>query len=326
MNSGSSINAIARKDRVLGGLWGALVGDALGVPVEFESRAEIRSNPVVGMRGHGTHRQPPGTWSDDSSLLLCTADSLLSDEFDTEDMGKRFVAWYQEKLWTPWGKVFDAGVATSQALARIANGMRAEMAGGDGQYSNGNGSLMRILPAALRFAEQPANVLLDRVHRASAITHRHPRSQMACGLYSLVTRELLAGSVAPVAFKRALDAFRSFYEPDPYWAVELDYFQLVAAEDLGTRPESEIDSSGYVVHTLTASLWCLLTTSNYPDCVLKAVNLGGDTDTTGCVAGGLAGVAYGLQSIPAEWIQQLARHQELDQLFNEFTRLCRHQA
>jgi ADP-ribosylglycohydrolase len=299
MNSSTTIE---RKERILGGLWGALVGDALGVPLEFQSRQEVQSNPAKGMREYGTHDQPKGTWSDDGALILCTVDSLLRCEFDTEDMGKRFVAWYQNGLWTARGNVFDVGIATSQALARIAQGMRAEVAGGDGQFNNGNGSLMRILPVALRFAGKPTKLLLDRVHRASAITHRHPRSQIACGLYSLVIRELLAGSLPREAFKKGLNAFRAVYEPDPYWAVELDYFQLLLAGDLVTRPELEIDSGGYVIHTLTASLWCLLTTSNYQECVLKAVNLGGDTDTTGCVAGGLAGVAYGVQAIPAEWM------------------------
>jgi ADP-ribosylglycohydrolase len=311
-----------RRELVLAGLWGAVVGDALGVPVEFEERLEVRSHPVVGMRGHGTHDQPAGTWSDDSSLLLCTADSLLRHDFDTEDMGKRFVAWYHEGLWTPRGRVFDVGVATSQALARLANGMRAEVAGGDGESSNGNGSLMRILPLALRFAQQPAKTLLDRIHRVSAITHRHPRSQMACGFYSLVIHGLLAGSNPREAFEHGRSAFRAFYGSDPYWAVELDRFRLATSGDLGTRPESEIASSGYVVHTLTASLWGLLTTTDYRECVLKAVNLGGDTDTTGSVAGGLAGIAYGLSSIPPDWLQQLARQPELDQLFNRFADLC----
>jgi ADP-ribosylglycohydrolase len=313
---------ISRKDRILGGLWGAVTGDALGVPVEFKSRAEVQADPVTNMRGHGTHQQPAGTWSDDSSLLLCSADSLLRHDFNTEDMGQRFVAWYQEKLWTPWGKVFDVGVTTSQALARIANGVRAEVAGNDDQYSNGNGSLMRILPVTLRFTEQPVPALLERVHRASAVTHRHARSQMACGFYALVIRELLSGAKVADAFAQGVESFRSFYEPDPYWAVELDYFQLAMAKDLAARPEPEIDSSGYVVHTLTASLWCLLTTDNYHDCVLKAVNLGGDTDTTGCVAGGLAGVAYGTSAVPQQWIEQLARRQELDQLFKTFSKLC----
>jgi ADP-ribosyl-[dinitrogen reductase] hydrolase len=311
----------SRRERILGGLWGAVVGDALGVPVEFKSRDEIQTDLVTDMKGNGTHRQPAGTWSDDSSLLLCTADSLVCHDFNTEDMGKRFVGWYQEKVWTPWGKVFDVGLTTSRALARIANGVRAEVAGEDGQHSNGNGSLMRILPVAFRFAEQPLPVLLDHVHRASAITHRHPRSQLACGFYALVTRELLAGVKPTDAFERAIHGFRRFYEPDPYWAAELDHFQLLLAGDLGTRPESEIDSSGYVVHTLTASLWCLLTTHNYGECVLRAVNLCDDTDTTGCVAGGVAGIAYGVQAVPHNWIGQLARQPELEELFNRFSDL-----
>ncbi len=309
----------SRKDRILGGLWGAVVGDALGVPVEFLSRDEVQQELVTDMRGNGSHRQPAGTWSDDSSLLLCTTDSLLRHDFDTEDIGHRFVQWYRERLWTPWGKVFDVGATTAQALGRIANGVRAEVAGSNDEYSNGNGSLMRILPVALRFASESMKVLLDRVHRASAITHRHPRSQMACGLYALVTRQLLSGANPARAFQRGVAESRSFYEADAYWAVELDSFQLALAGDLGSRLESEIDSSGYVVHTITASLWCLLTTENYRDCVLKAVNLGGDTDTTGCVAGGLAGVAYSVRSVPQNWINQLARQPELEGLFNRFS-------
>ena len=316
-----SDQALSNRDRILGGLWGSLTGDALGVPVEFKDRATVQADPVKDMRGHGSHRQPPGTWSDDSSLLLCSTDSLVRHEFDTEDMGARFLSWYREELWTPHGKVFDVGVATSRALARIASGMRAEHAGGDDQFSNGNGSLMRIIPVALRFRDAPIKDLLARVHRASAITHRHSRSQMACGFFTLVVRELLNGCSPSDAFAKAVAAFRSFYEPDPWWAIELDYFQLILAGDLAQRPESEIDSGGYVLHTLPASLWCLLTTSNYEECVLKAVNLGGDTDTTGCVAGGLAGVHYGLKAIPEQWLHALARHDEVEMLFNDFSQL-----
>ena len=145
---------------------------------------------------------------------------------------------------------------------------------------------------------------------------------MACGLYALVVRELLAGAVPHVALKSALNAFRAFYEPDPYWAAELHTFQLLLAGDLASRAETDIESSGYVIHTLNASLWCLLTTRSYRDCVLRAVNLGGDTDTTGCVAGGLAGVAYGAQAIPTEWLVQLARHQDLEHLFKQFVKVA----
>lgn len=306
------------RERFLGGLWGALVGDALGVPVEFKGRAAVQSDPVEDMRGFGTHRQPPGTWSDDSSLLLCSTESLLHREFDTEDMGKRFVKWHREELWTPHGRVFDIGVTTAQALALISQGVRAEAAGSDEQFSNGNGSLMRILPVSLRFISAPPKQLMDRVHRASAITHRHPRSQMACGFFTFVVRELLGGKSAFEAYTNGLAAFRAHYEGETWWVSEFDYFQFLLAGDLEKRSEGEIDSSGYVMHTLTASLWCLLTTSSFEECVLKAVNLGGDTDTTGCVAGGLAGVFYGLPAIPPAWRSVLARQDEIEILFDRF--------
>ena len=314
-------SAISKRDRILGGMWGSLVGDALGVPVEFLDRVAVQADPVHDMRAFGTHRQPAGTWSDDSSLLLCSVDSLVRHEFDSEDIGKRFCDWYREELWTPHGKVFDAGVTTVNALSRIATGVHAEFAGGDDQFNNGNGSLMRIIPVSVRFAGQPTKELLNRVHRASAITHRHARSQMACGSFTLVVRELLSDQNSAEAFANGLSAFRNFYEPDPWWAAQLDYFQLVLAGDLAKRPESEIDSSGYVLHTLGASLWCLLTTSSFEQCVLKAVNLGGDTDTTGCVAGGLAGVRYGVDAIPEKWIRSLARHAEVESLFKRFADL-----
>jgi ADP-ribosylglycohydrolase len=309
------------RNRILGGLWGSLVGDALGVPVEFKDRATVQADPVTDMRGHGSHHQPPGTWSDDSSLLLCSTDSLARYEFDTQDMGRRFLAWSRAELWTPHGRVFDIGNTTARALSRIGAGVRAELAGGDSEFSNGNGSLMRIIPVSLRFGDMPTKVFLDRVHRASGITHRHPRAQLACGLYSLVIRELLTGIDKRTAGDRALQSFRQHYEADPYWAVELDDFKVLLDGKLDQRPESEIISGGYVIHTLTASLWCLLNSATYEESVLKAVNLGGDTDTTGCVAGGLAGVLYGIDAIPQRWRDTLARRVEVSQIFERFADL-----
>lgn len=322
MNTSKTVSNIGFRQRILGGLWGSLVGDALGVPVEFRSRADVRLDPVTDMRGHGSHRQPAGTWSDDSSLLLCSVDSLLRHRFDTDDMGRRFVRWYEAEIWTPHGKVFDVGVATAQALTRIAQGARAESAGGDGQYSNGNGSLMRIIPVSVRFADTPVKEALDRVHRASAITHRHPRSQLACGFFTLLIRELLQGRTPAEAYTGAIRQFRAFYESETWWSAEFEFLQLLLAGDLGSRPETEISSGGYVIHTLTASVWCLLTTSSFQECVLKAVNLGGDTDTTGCVSGSLAGIVYGISSVPPKWIAALARQSEIEPLFQRFAGQC----
>ena len=305
---------LSLKEQVLGGLWGALIGDALGVPVEFKDRAAVQANPVKDFRGFGTHHQPPGTWSDDGALLLCTVDGLLNHEFSTEDIGKRFVRWMNEGLWTANGDVFDIGMATTSALCRIARGAPADQAGCTDEQSNGNGSLMRILPVVLRFGNESRDTFADRIERASSITHAHAQSRMACVFYGLLIRHLLSDVYARPALNAARAEFRAHYESAPEFA----RFQKFFSDDFAALPETEIVSTGYVLHTLHASIWCLMTTKNFRDCVLRAVNLGGDTDTTGCVAGGLAGVLYGLQAIPTEWRTGLARSKDIEQLFEAF--------
>ena len=218
-----SASTISKRERILGGLWGALVGDALGVPVEFKDRATVQADPVWDMRGFGSHKQPPGTWSDDGALTLCTVEGLLHAEFDTQDMGQRFVRWMNEELWTATGVVFDVGGATADALMRIANWKPAEQAGGRDEYSNGNGSLMRILPVLLRFASESVNQFVGRVERASAITHGHERSKMACVFCGLVVRQLLLGWKICAAVESARIQFAGWYDRVP----EFKYFRHI---------------------------------------------------------------------------------------------------
>lgn len=309
---------ISKRERVLGALWGSLVGDALGVPVEFKSREEVQNDPVTGMREYGSHHQPKGTWSDDGAMILCTVDSLVNAQFDTHDMGRRFVRWMNEGLWTATGVVFDIGMTTTDALMQIANGVNSEQAGGRDEYSNGNGSLMRIVPVALRFAGVPTDSFVDCIARVSAMTHGHDRSKMACVFYGLLVRQLLLGWKPQSALESVRAEFINLYPRSG----EIHHFQHHLSDDFRSLAEGEVVSTGYVLHTLHASLWSLVNSENYRDCVLKAVNLGGDTDTTGCVAGGLAGAFYGLQGIPTEWVNQLARKGDLDCLFREFADLC----
>ncbi len=310
------MGGISLKDRMLGGLWGAVVGDALGVPVELIGRGVRKKDPVLDMRGYGTYHQPPGTWSDDSSLLLCTAQSLLAG-FDLNDMAQRFVRWRREALWTPWGEVFDVGGATDAAICRIERGVPPEAAGGVSEKDNGNGSLMRIMPVGLRFALAPMEELLDHVHRASAVTHRHHRSQMACGIYCLINAALLKGVAPAAAYASSVENALVAYERHPF-GPELFHFQRFLSGRIQDLPEPQMDSGGYVVHTLEASVWCLLNSASFSEAVLKAVNLGGDTDTTGCVAGGLAGICYGLPAIPRGWIDAIVRKDDIEALFVEF--------
>ncbi len=305
---------ITLEQRMAGGLWGSLVGDALGVPVEFQGRDARKADPVTGMRAFGTYNQPAGTWSDDGALLLCSAESLVAAGFDTQDMGRRFLRWYDGGHWAAHGKVFDIGNTTARALGQISDGTPAEEAGGTRENDNGNGSLMRILPVALASLKEADSVFADRLERASAITHGHPRSRMACVFFGLVVRSLVEGVRPEEAINAAAACFEAFYQGCP----ELGAFRVLCDRDLVHMAEHSISSGGYVMDTLTASLWCLLTTSTFAEAVLRAVNLGWDTDTTGCVTGGLAGVWYGIDAIPSEWRQVLPRQAELTELTRQF--------
>lgn len=293
---------------VLAGLMGVCVGDALGVPVEFTSREERLNDPVGKMRGYGTYNQPPGTWSDDSSLTFCLADALC-DGFDVQAIAKRFIEWFTNALWTPHGEVFDVGGATSRAIGNLMRGTPPTQAGGTGERSNGNGSLMRILPMVfygdrLDFAE-----LIDRVHQVSAITHAHPRSQMACGIYISIALQLLRGADPKTALQQGLIAVEPFYSQPPFLKERSHFHRL--NYDLAALPVETISSSGYVIHSLEAALWCFLTSRSYAETVLKAVNLGNDTDTVAAIAGGLAGLYYGYESIPEEWRGAIVRCEDI---------------
>ncbi len=304
------------KDRILGGLWGAVIGDALGVPVEFKSREEVRRSPVTSMQGYGTFNLPAGSWSDDSSLMLCTVESLLNG-FDTGLMGQLFIRWLNDAYWTPWGDTFDIGGATHSGIKRMIRGIKPEEAGVDSEWDNGNGSLMRILPVAIYFATSPVPDLLNAAHRASSLTHRHPRSQMACGLYCLMAASLMKGLSPLESYNKAIENTLKYYCNTPYSKEQLHFNRLFSGS-IGDLPEEKIQSGGYVIYTLEAGIWCLLNSNTFAEVVLKAVNLGDDTDTTGIVTGGLAGITYGINAIPEDWIKVIARKEGIEKLFKDF--------
>jgi ADP-ribosyl-[dinitrogen reductase] hydrolase len=173
-------------------LFGVAVGDALGVPVEFKSRDTISENPLTDMLGYGTYNLPPGTWSDDSSLTFCLAEALTQG-FDLNTIGQNFVKWYHENYWTPHGNVFDIGIATREAIARLAQGEKPELAGGYDESDNGNGSLMRILPLIFYLVDKPINERFDITKKVSSITHGHIRSVIACFYYLEFAKQIIEG-------------------------------------------------------------------------------------------------------------------------------------
>ena len=293
-------------------LLGTSIGDALGVPVEFLSREELDRNRVNDMRGYGTHNQPAGTWSDDTSLSLCLADSLCNG-YNLQDIADKFVLWMDNGLWTPYGFVFDIGIATSCAICNIKKGISPGMTGLNGEYDNGNGSLMRILPLLIHIYSLSQKERIQKIEEVSSITHRHPRSILGCIIFMEFARNLLTHSIED-SFKLMQKDVCSLIEQVTSLKEESVHFNrilLFSFKDYKSIPRKDIYSSGYVVHTLEASLWCIVNSLNFKDAVLSAVNLGNDADTTGAVTGGLAALVYGYESIPQEWLNRLARKNDL---------------
>ena len=248
-------------DKRRGIVFGAAVGDALGVPYEFLKRDTFE---CTGMSEGGVHGKPAGTFSDDTSLLLATCASLKErGEVDVEDMRRRFCDWLYKGAYTSDGSAFDVGNATATALER--------------------GSLMRIAPLVFVHASD------DEVRAASAITHAHWISTEACVMFVRILDDLMDGECLEDAMARNMPGNERF----------------AFLRDLADMPRDAVKSSGFVLDTLGAALWCALHTNSFSDCVLTAVNLGDDSDTTGCVAGALAGAMYGYGSIPTEWIGAL---------------------
>jgi len=307
-----------KRNKILGGLFGLCIGDALGVPFESCSRDELKRNPVTAMVGYGVHNQPAGTWSDDSSLTFCLADSLCQG-FNLHDIAGKFCKWLYEGYWTPYGKTFGVGNTSRQAIFRLTKGVNPEEAGGKSEYSNGNGSLMRILPLAYYLENAEAPKKFEIIHQVSSITHAHPRSQMACAIYIQLAINLLKGDEPKLAYQSMKATISDFYRKDPYCVGVNDFARILQA-DISKLIEDEIKSSGYVIDTLEASLWCLLNNNSYAETVLNAVNLGGDTDTTGAVTGGLAGIYYGYENIPKDWVEQIARKKDIMKLANRLNR------
>ena len=313
---------------------GHAVADALGVPAEFSSREKLAKHPVTDMVGFGAHKVPEGCWSDDTSMSLATLDSLIADRIDYNDIMDKFSAWFRSSEYTPTGVLFDIGNTCMRAIMKYlkSDEKNALACGLSDEYSNGNGSLMRIHPMAMYVYLKCMDdkEAIDVINKTSAITHANPRSKMACGIYFFVFRELMREQSKASVIK-GLEYAREFYygmtDEDNYEDF-LIYDRMLfkrighiydAACDDGHEvrqevSESEIRSSGYVVDTLEAAIWCILTTYSYKECVLKAVNLGRDTDTVAAIAGGLAATLYGIDSIPEPWLDKLKRRDYIEKM------------
>lgn len=300
-----------QEDILYGGMMGFCVGDALGVPVEFSSREERKGDPVQEMRAYGTHHQSFGTWSDDTSLMLCLLECIL-DGYSIEKLAKKFILFYTEGYLTPNGEVFDIGISTRKAIEKMMRGIEPVKCGGAEEGDNGNGSLMRILPLAFWLKEYSPQKQIEIVEEVSSLTHLHKRSKLACIIYIRLAIELFERDSKENAYKRMLDFIKMYCSSD--YLEEIKFYNNIMNSELLDVDEQKISSSGYVIDTLEAAIWVFFHSNDYRGTVLNAINLGGDTDTIAAVVGGLAGIYYGFNSIPDNWVQCLERNKEISKM------------
>ena len=299
-----------RDDRIEGGVLGLLIGDALGVPYEFHgpeqipARAQIEMEPPPGFR-RAHAGVPVGTWSDDGAQALCLLACLLEhDKLELADFGARLLRWYDEGYLAVDGRVFDVGVQTGTALRRLAAGTDPAQAGPSGEYDNGNGSLMRVLPLALWHRGDDEALLADAM-RSSLPTHGHLRSQLCCAVYCLWARRVLDGDELNSAWEHAVATLERVASGREGWEREIWLMAL--------RRDPDGRGSGYVVDCLHSARLALQEGS-FEAVVKAAIALGNDTDTTAAVAGGIAGVRFGASAIPERWRRALRGRELLDPL------------
>ncbi len=301
--------------KIKGMLLGLAIGDAIGVPVEFETRSVLNQDPVVDMRGFGTYAVPMGTFSDDTSMSWCLAETIL-EGYSPNLLADKFVDWRFNNKYTASGITFDCGVVTNRCIEKYAKSGKLTN-GSNNESENGNGSLMRIAPLIILLKGKKIEERYELVKEVSSITHAHIRSVLSCFFLCELMLEMLNGSDKQKSYIVAQNKIKHIFKIKNISRYEQSIFEKIYPNNIWLFSEQEIVSSGYVIHTLEASLWAFYTTTNYKDAVLKAVNLGEDTDTTAAITGSIAGLYYGYDKIPNEWLDILLKKDELIKLSND---------
>lgn len=309
-----------KSNKAIDALLGVAIGDAVGVPFEFSSREEMKLNRAKDMVGYGSHNQPKGTWSDDSSLTFCLAQSLLNG-YDLKDIAQNFIKWKNEAYWSARGKVFDIGITTAKAISRLRKiieendleELKQQKNYGD-EYDNGNGSLMRIMPLLFFIKGKPIKEQFEIVWEVSALTHRHIRAAMCCLVYLKLAEKLLDGKDKKLAYSETREDILTFWNDIEFPNNERQHFEKVIQRNITETNINDLKSGGYVMEVLESSIWFFLNKESYEDTILSIINIGHDTDTSAAIVGGLAGIYYGQKGIPEYWIASIAKMEDIIEL------------
>lgn len=311
-------------------LLGLAVGDALGVPVEFMSREEVRKvNPteMIGKETPLTFESrwgdiiPAGAWSDDTSMTVATMESMIAQggDIDYDDVMEHFIRWWRGGEYCSLSFPFGLGSTVSRAMANFQQEYPVIKCGPSGFMDNGNGALMRILPFSMYwiFKGRTIEKTVDIINTATAITHGHPISQMGSLIFTLFLKELIESDSISTAWERT----RRFNYSTYYSTVTLEAYSLLLSDGFRTTDESVIRETGYVVDSLMAAVHSMLAGNSFEDTALIAINMGYDTDTNAAITGALAGTFYGLENIPSRWLNVLRRRDYLEDVAERFARV-----
>lgn len=299
-------------------VYGYVIGDAMGVPVEFQSRNKLMNNPVTTMVGYISYDEPEGTWSDDTSMTLATMDSIIQENgiINYDDIAKKFCNWINHADYTANNNVFDIGITTKYALMRYFDEhIEATKCGGTNEGDNGNGSLMRMLPIALYcyYKKIDDTKIIEIVKNVSSITHAHERSILGCYIYVKYILYLIQFRDKYMAYNMLKKVDYSMFSEN-----EVNEYHRVLKENINNYLIDDIKSSGYVVHSLEAALWVILNTHSFNEAIIGAINLGDDTDTIGAITGSMAGILYGYDKINNNWLEKLKNKEYISVLIEKF--------
>ena len=310
--------------KMIDGLMGFAIGDAMGVPTEFCMRDKLMEHPITSMIGFGSHEMPAGTWSDDTSMTLATMDAIISDEdIILKTIMENFLIWVNEAKYTASDVVFDIGRTVLRALKTYSDlECNPEDAGGKDEMDNGNGSLMRMLPIAYYtfYRKSSERKLIETISSVSSLTHGHEISILGCYLYVKFTHYLLAGLDKFEAYENLKKLNLSKFGKD-----SVNRYSRILENNIHELSLRDISSSAFVVDTLESVFWILFNTDNFKHAIIGAINMGNDTDTIGAIVGSLAGIYYGYSSIPYCWINKLIRSGNIIDMAKKFDNVVKEQ-
>jgi ADP-ribosylglycohydrolase len=302
------VEKLLLRDRYLGALLGLAVGDALGTTLEFKAPGTFK--PITDMVGGGPFGLQPGQWTDDTSMALCLAESLIENRtFDPKDQMDRYCRWWKEGYLSSTGTCFDIGVTIRKSLESYLRSGEP-FAGSTDPFTAGNGSLMRLAPVPLALRRN-IELAIHNAAESSRTTHGAPAAVDACRYFAGLLLGVLGG-------RPKEEILSAFFYPGPdrdYWRRHALAPEIaeIANGSFKQKEPPEIVGSGFVVRSLEAALWALYRSDSFREGALRAVNLGNDADTTGAIYGQLAGAYYGVNAIPQDWIDHVALHEYINE-------------